>query len=43
MELHHYGDEVTWWDLQGIEPLAWAKFNWETYGKQTNKDYKNVN
>ena len=43
MELQDYGDEVTWWDLQGIEPLAWAKFNWETYGKQTNKDYKNVN
>jgi hypothetical protein len=31
MELHHYGDEKTWWDLQGIEPLAWAKDNWEKF------------
>jgi len=31
MELHHYGDEKTWWDLQGIEPLAWAKENWERF------------
>jgi hypothetical protein len=31
MELHHYGDEKTWWDLQGVEPLAWAKDNWEKF------------
>lgn len=31
MELHHYGDERTWWDLQGIDPLEWARANWEKF------------
>ena len=31
MQLHHYGDERTWWDLQGIEPLDWARKNWEKF------------
>lgn len=31
MELHHYGDERTWWDLSGVEPLEWAKANWEKF------------
>jgi len=25
MELHRFGDERTWWDIQGIDPLAHAK------------------
>lgn len=31
MQLHAFGDERTWWDLQGIEPLKWAKKSWESY------------
>jgi hypothetical protein len=31
MKLHHYGDERTWWDLKGIDPIEWAKYNWETF------------
>jgi hypothetical protein len=31
MQLHHYGDERTWWDLQGVEPLEWARSNWEKF------------
>lgn len=31
MELHHFGDEQTWWDLQGIDPIEWAQKNWEKY------------
>lgn len=22
--LHKFGDEQTWWDLQGINPMKWA-------------------
>ena len=31
MKLHAFGDERTWWDLQGIDPLKWAKCNWEKF------------
>ena len=31
MQLHAFGDERTWWDLQGIDPLKWAKKSWESY------------
>jgi hypothetical protein len=24
-ELHMYGDEKTWWDLKGIDPMEWCK------------------
>ena len=34
MELHAFGDERTWWDLQGIEPLEWAKENWSKYNER---------
>ena len=33
MKLHHYGDERTWWDLQGIDPIKWAKSNWEKFNE----------
>jgi hypothetical protein len=23
-ELHMYGDEKTWWDLKGIDPMDWC-------------------
>lgn len=31
MKLHRYGDERTWWDLQGVDPAEWAKANWEKF------------
>ena len=31
MTLHAFGDEKTWWDLKGVDPLAWAKSNWEKF------------
>lgn len=31
MTLHHFGDEPTWWDIEGIDPMAWAKENWEKF------------
>jgi len=31
MKLHAFGDERTWWDLQGINPLKWARVNWEKF------------
>jgi hypothetical protein len=31
MNLHLYGDEKTWWDMRGVDPIAWAKFGWETF------------
>lgn len=24
-ELHAYGDERTWWDLKGVDPVEWCK------------------
>jgi hypothetical protein len=24
-ELHSYGDEKTWWDLQGVDPIKWCE------------------
>ncbi len=24
-EVHAYGDERTWWDLKGIDPIEWCK------------------
>ena len=26
-ELHYYGDEKTWWDLKGVDPMEWCKLN----------------
>lgn len=34
MALHRFGDEKTWWDLEGIDPIAWAKESWETYNAE---------
>ena len=31
MKLHQFGDEQTWWDLEGVDPIEWAKRNWEKY------------
>jgi hypothetical protein len=31
MKLHAFGDERTWWDLQGVDPKEWAKLNWEKF------------
>ena len=31
MELHAFGDEQTWWDILGIDPIEWAKENWRKY------------
>ena len=31
MQLHAFGDEKTWWDLQGIDPLSWAKNNFRKF------------
>jgi hypothetical protein len=31
MELHHYGAEKTWWDMNGVDPIRWAKENWEKF------------
>jgi hypothetical protein len=31
MKLHHFGDERTWWDLEGIDPKEWARKNWEKF------------
>jgi len=31
MELHAFGDERTWWDLQGIDPLEIAQQLYEEY------------
>ena len=25
LELHNYGDEKTWWDMKGVDPLSWCK------------------
>lgn len=33
MELHRFGDERLWWDLQGIEPLPIAEQLYEEYTK----------
>ena len=24
-ELHAYGDEKTWWDLKGVDPVEWCE------------------
>lgn len=31
MELHHFGDERSWWDINGIDPISWARVNWERF------------
>jgi hypothetical protein len=31
MALHAFGDEQTWWDILGIDPIEWAKENWRKY------------
>ena len=40
MQLHAFGDERTWWDLQGIDPLSWAKNNFKKFKGSVNvKNY----
>lgn len=36
MKLHAFGDERTWWDLQGVDPVSWARTNWEKYNVDRN-------
>jgi hypothetical protein len=36
MKLHAFGDERTWWDLQGVDPKEWAKLNWEKFNDRGN-------
>ena len=31
MELHAFGDETTWWDVLGIDAVAYAKKSWRDY------------
>ena len=31
MKLHAFGDERTWWDLKGVDPMKWAEKNWSDY------------
>lgn len=31
MDLHRTGDERTWWDMIGVDPLVWARSNWEKF------------
>lgn len=31
MTLHHFGDERTWWAVQGVDPIAWAATSWEKF------------
>lgn len=34
MELHAFGDEKSWWDLNGIEPLKWAEESWSKFSER---------
>ena len=36
MQLHRFGDERTWWDLSGVDPIEWATRNWERYDTYQN-------
>ena len=31
MQMHKFGDERTWWDINGIDPMEWARKNWSKY------------
>lgn len=31
MSLHKFGDERSWWDISGVDPINWAKQNWSKY------------
>lgn len=31
--LHLFGDEQTFWDLNGVDPVEWAKKEWNEYVK----------
>jgi hypothetical protein len=33
MKLHAYGDEQSWWDLEGIDAKEWASKNWDKYNE----------
>lgn len=33
--LHRFGDERTWWDMQGVDAEAWAKETWRKYNAKT--------
>lgn len=30
-ELHRFGNEQTFWDLNGIDAMAWAEKKWRQY------------
>lgn len=30
-DLHRFGDEQTWWDMNGVDPFAWAIQEWKDY------------
>ena len=32
--LHNSGDEPTWWDLKGVDPVEWARNAWNQYNEQ---------
>ena len=32
--LHRFGDEQTWWDLKGVDPVGWALRNWRNYNDE---------
>jgi hypothetical protein len=38
MSLHRFGDEQSWWDIHGIDPIAWAKKNYELWKEQGNEN-----
>jgi|TARA_X000001382_G_scaffold130835_2_gene127192 hypothetical protein len=30
-DLHRFGNEQKWWNLEGIDVIEWARRNWERY------------
>ncbi len=30
-DLHRFGNEKKWWNLEGIDVIEWAERNWERY------------
>lgn len=37
MGLHRFGGERTWWDIEGIDPVSWAKRNWDRFNDHSDK------
>jgi hypothetical protein len=33
-QIHAFGDETLWWALNGVDPIEWAKRNWEQWLSQ---------